>query len=164
MVIQLEMIGLIAGIVFAHSRRRNVQLVRHEYIHPNVLPNRARPADHAGGGTAITGLADGTTYYVKAKTTNDFEISLTAGGASVAFDKNNAGNAAQFFEKMLYMPEANVGVRCVTCAVGKYVAVANGKTKGSCDDCAAGKSAPAQSAACTACAAGKAAAEGLRVV
>ena len=65
---------------------------------------------HAGGGTAITGLTDGTIYYVRGKTTNGFGISLTAGGASVAFDKNNAGNNEQFFEKMLYMPTANVGV------------------------------------------------------
>ena len=41
----------------------------------------------------------------------------------------------------------------MTCAVGKFVAVANGKTKASCDDCEAGKSS-AGLTVCTACGAG----------
>lgn len=47
-----------------------------------------------GSGTLPTGITAGTTYYVRNPGTNDFEISATSGGASIALSGSPTGNAA----------------------------------------------------------------------
>lgn len=53
-----------------------------------------------GGGTAATGLTNGTTYYVIASglTANAFKVSATSGGTAV--DITGTGNNAQYFDKV----------------------------------------------------------------
>lgn len=43
------------------------------------------------GGSLPTGLVAGTTYYVKNKTANDFEVAATPGGASINFTGSSSG-------------------------------------------------------------------------
>lgn len=55
-----------------------------------------------GGGTSITGLVDGTIYYVGQKTTNTFKLyntsaNATTGGATGLMDLSGTGNDSQFF-------------------------------------------------------------------
>jgi hypothetical protein len=50
-------------------------------------------------GTAPTGLTEGTVYFVKAPTANDFEVSATAGGAAI--DITAAGAAASRVSKIV---------------------------------------------------------------
>ena len=51
----------------------------------------------AGGGTAIGGLTDKTTYFVVSKTANTFKLSASSGGSVI--DITGTGNAAQSFTK-----------------------------------------------------------------
>jgi hypothetical protein len=58
-------------------------------------------------GTLPAGLGSGTSYYVKSKTNNDFELSLTAGGATVSITDNGTGlhavkNGEQFTIMTVY--------------------------------------------------------------
>tara|TARA_B100000674_G_C37969012_1_gene976009 strand:+ start:3263 stop:4378 length:1116 start_codon:yes stop_codon:yes gene_type:complete len=50
---------------------------------------------HHGGGTAITGLANDTEYFVVGATTNDFQVSSSLGGSAI--DLSGTGNDAQWF-------------------------------------------------------------------
>tara|TARA_B100000579_G_scaffold435657_1_gene459483 strand:- start:223 stop:1335 length:1113 start_codon:yes stop_codon:yes gene_type:complete len=50
---------------------------------------------HDGGGTALAGLTNNTEYFVVGATTNDFQVSTSAGGSAV--DLTGTGNAAQWF-------------------------------------------------------------------
>ena len=60
-----------------------------------------------GGGTAITGLTDNTTYFVKVVAdANSFTLSATEGGSVI--DLTGTGNNAQFFE-LLSATQATAG-------------------------------------------------------
>ena len=64
-----------------------------------------------GGGTAITGLTDNTTYFVKAVAdANSFTLSATEGGSVI--DLTGTGNNAQFFE-LLSATQQLLGLRWV---------------------------------------------------
>merc|ERR1719163_152132 len=56
----------------------------------------------AGGGTAITNLVDGTTYYVFDVDGNDFQVSATAGTTPLnpAVTDAAQGNSQQYFQRM----------------------------------------------------------------
>lgn len=47
------------------------------------LTNTDRVVYHNGGGTSITGLTSGTVYFVVGVSGNDFQLSLTSGGAAI---------------------------------------------------------------------------------
>ena len=52
------------------------------------------------GGTAITGLTDGTTYYVVSSTANTFKLSATSGGAAI--DLTGVGAGTQNLDRQNY--------------------------------------------------------------
>lgn len=55
-----------------------------------------------GGGTSVTGLTSGTTYFVVGVSGNDFQLSASAGGAAI----NMSGTQANFGTSQLIIPKS----------------------------------------------------------
>ncbi len=51
----------------------------------------------AGGSLPISGLTDGTTYYVRNRTANSFELSETSGGSSITISGGTGGSVSDSF-------------------------------------------------------------------
>ncbi|KKW45756.1 MAG: hypothetical protein UY96_C0015G0009 [Parcubacteria group bacterium GW2011_GWB1_56_8] len=64
------------------------------------LTNTDKVVYHNGGGTSVTGLTSGTMYFVVGVSGDDFQLSLTEGGAAIDLSGTQANfGAAQFILK-----------------------------------------------------------------
>ena len=55
----------------------------------NSFSNKDPVVYKKGGNFPITGLVDGTTYFVKNRTANSFQLSATSGGSVITINRRN---------------------------------------------------------------------------
>ena len=74
---------------------------------------------HANGGTALAGLTDGTTYFVKRTDADTFQLSTTSGGSAI--DLTGAGSDDQYFSSdvVAFQVGANAS-QMITISFGEF--------------------------------------------